>query len=167
MGANFLNLNESKTEIIVFGKTSPAFSTVALGPLVSNIKPSVRNLGVIFDSAFKFEQQVSAVVRKSFIHLRTLAKIKAYLPQSDLERVIHAFITSQLDYCNALYTGIDQLQLCRLQLVQNSAARLLTCTKKHITPVLASLHWLPIRYRIDFKLLLTVYKSLHGPHVPV
>ncbi|KAK0143129.1 Dysbindin [Merluccius polli] len=92
------------------------------------------------------------------------AKTKAYLPQSDLERVIHAFITSQLDYCNALYTGIDQSQLRHLQLVQNSAARLLTCTKKreHITPVLASLHWLPIRYRIDFKLLLTVYKSLHG-----
>ncbi|XP_062391362.1 uncharacterized protein LOC134079180 [Sardina pilchardus] len=164
MGANFLNLNENKTEIIVFGKTSPAFSTDALGPLASNIRPSVRNLGVIFDSAFKFEQQVSAVVRKSFFHLRTLAKTKAYLPRSALERVIHAFITSQLDYCNALYTGIDQSQLRRLQLVQNSAARLLTCTKKreHITPVLASLHWLPIRYRIDFKLLLTVFKSLHG-----
>ena len=164
LGANFLNLNESKTEAIVFGKISPAFYSDALGPLASNIRPSVRNLGVIFDSAFKFQQQVSAVVRKSFFHLRTLAKVKAYLPQRDLERVIHAFITSQLDYCNALYTGIDQSQLRRLQLVQNSAARLLTCTKKrdHITPVLASLHWLPIRYRIDFKLLLTVYKSLHG-----
>ena len=65
---------------------------------------------------------------------------------------------------HVLYTGIDQSQLRRLQLVQNSAAGLFTCTKKrdHITPVLASLHWLPNRYRIDFKLLLTVYKSLHG-----
>uniref|UniRef100_A0A8D3EFU3 Reverse transcriptase domain-containing protein n=1 Tax=Scophthalmus maximus TaxID=52904 RepID=A0A8D3EFU3_SCOMX len=148
MGANFFNLNESKTEIIVFGKSSTGFSTDALGRLASNIRPSVRNLGVIFDSAFMFKQQVSAVVRKSFFHMRTLAKIKSYLPQSDLERVIHAFITSQLDYCNALYTVIDQSQLRRLQLVQNSADRLLTCTKKreHITPVLASLHWLPIRY---------------------
>ena len=85
LGANFLNLNESKTEAIVFGKISPAFYTDALGPLASNIRPSVRNLGVIFDSAFKFQQQVSAVVRKSFFHLRTLAKVKAYLPQRDLE----------------------------------------------------------------------------------
>ena len=86
MGANFLNLNESKTKLVVFGKTSPAFSTNALGSLASNIRPSVRNLGVIFDSTFKFEQQVSAVVRKSFFHLRILAETKAYLPQSDLER---------------------------------------------------------------------------------
>ena len=158
MAANFLNLNESKTEVIIFGKIPPAFSTDVLGPLASNIKPSVRNLGVIFDSTFKFEQQVSGVVKRSFYHLRTLAKLKTYLPRSDLERAIHAFITSQLDYCNALYTGMDQLQLGRLQLVQNSAARLLTCSKKrdHITPVLASLHWLPIRHRIDFKLLLIV-----------
>lgn len=49
MSANFLNLNESKTEITAFGKTSPPFSTVALGPLAPNIRPSVRNLGVIFE----------------------------------------------------------------------------------------------------------------------
>ncbi len=160
---NFLNLNEEKTEVTVFGKTPPALYTAALGPLAVSSKPAVRNLGVIFDSAFKFEQQVSAVIKRSFFHLRTLAKIKAYLPQAGLEQAIHAFVTSHLDYCNALYTGIEKTQLHRLQLVQNSATRLLTCTKKraHITAVLASLHWLPIRYRIDFKILLTVYKSLH------
>ena len=49
LGANFLNLNESKTEAIVFGKISPAFYTDALGPLASNIRPSVKNLGVIFE----------------------------------------------------------------------------------------------------------------------
>ena len=164
MGANFLNLNESKTEVAFFGNPPPAFSTNALGPLAVNIRPTVKNLGVIFDGAFKFESQVSAVVRNSFYHLRTIAKTKAYLSHSDLERVIHAFITSRLDYCNALYTGIDQSQLRRLQLVQNSAARLLTCTRKrdHITPALTSLHWLPVRFRIDFKLLLITYKSLNG-----
>ena len=59
---------------------------------------------------------------------------------------------------------MDQTQLNRLQMVQNSAARLLTSTKKHehITPVLAALHWLPIRSRINFKTLLIVYKSLHN-----
>ena len=55
----------------------------------------------------------------------------------------------------------------RLQLIQNSAARLLTKTKKkeHITPVLYTLHWLPVSQRIDFKILLLVYKSKnnHGP----
>ena len=164
MGANFLSLNERKSEIVVFSRNTSALSNDVLGPLAANIRPSAKNLGVIFDSAFKFERQVSAVVRNSFFHLRTLAKTKCYLSPSDLGRVIHAFITTRLDYCNGLYMGIDQSQLRRLQLVQNAAARLLTNTKKydHITPVLASLHWLPIRYRIEFKLLLYTFKSLHG-----
>ena len=76
----------------------------------------------------------------------------------------YAFVTSRLDYCNALYVGMDQASIKRLQLVQNAAARLLTGHKKrdHITPILASLHWLPIRFRIDFKILLFVFKALNG-----
>ena len=73
-------------------------------------------------------------------------------------------MTSILDYCNSLYIGINQVSISRLQLVQNAAARLLTGTRKreHITPVLASLHWLPVRYRIEFKTLLFVFKCLNG-----
>ena len=72
---------------------------------------------------------------------------------------MHAFVSSRLDYCNGLYTTLS-----RLQLVQNTAARILTNTNRraHITPVLASLHWLPIKARIDFKILLITYKALHG-----
>lgn len=60
--------------------------------------------------------------------------------------------------------GFNQANLSRLQLVQNFAARLLTGTRRreHITPILSSLHWLPIRFRVDFKILLFVFKALHG-----
>ena len=86
------------------------------------------------------------------------------LSYNDLEKVIHAFITSRLDYCNSLYLGLPLTLVARLQMVQNAAARLLTNTKKceHITPVLASLHWLPVQSRIQFKTLLLVFKALHG-----
>ena len=79
-------------------------------------------------------------------------------------RVIHAFVSSRLDYCNALYFGLDQRLIKRLQLVQNAAARLLTGTRRHehITPVLASLHWLPVAQRVQYKMLLMVFKSLNG-----
>ncbi len=89
--------------------------------------------------------------------------MKPFLSVQDFERVIHAFISSRLDYCNSLYMGINQASLNRLQMVQNAAARLLTGVRKreHITPVFA-LHWLPIRYRIDFKVLLLVFKALNG-----
>ena len=86
-----------------------------------------------------------------------------FLSRHNLEKAIQALICSRLDYCNALYVGISQSSLSRLQLVQNAAARLLTNTNRHvqITPVLNSLHWLPVLHSIDFKLLF-VFKALNG-----
>ena len=120
----------------------------------SNIQSNVRNLGVIFDNHFNFDKQISAVVKASFFQLRLLAKTKAYFSQADLEKTIHAFVTCRLDYCNSLYIGMDKSSINRLQLIQDAAARLLSGKKKrdHITPVLASLRWLPVFFHIDFKL---------------
>ncbi len=72
--------------------------------------------------------------------------MKPFIYFKDFERVIHAFISMRLDYCNSLYMGINRPSLNQLQIVQNAAARLLTGLHKqeHITPVLISLHWLPI-----------------------
>ncbi len=68
---------------------------------------------------------------------------------------VYAFVLSRLDYCNSLYCGMSKSQIARLQLVQNAAARLLLkcCKHEHITPILTSLHWLPVYQRIDFKIL--------------
>lgn len=92
------------------------------------------------------------------INIGTVVKLGFY------HHLVHAFISSSLDYCNALYTGISHSALSHLQLVQNSAARLLTGTKKreHISPILASLHWLPVNFRIEFNILLFVFKALNG-----
>lgn len=163
MNLNFLNLNGDKTEIIVFGHPE-LLDVDYLGPLTSNSRSTVRSLGVVLDGAFKLDKQISATVRSCFFQLRTIAKVKAYLPPKDLERVINALITSRLDYCNSLYVGLDKSLIQRLQLVQNAAARLLTGKRKrdHITPVLRYLHWLPVHYRIDFKILLLTFKCLNG-----
>lgn len=68
-----------------------------------------------------------------------------------------------MDYCNSLLYGISSSLLSKLQLVQNTAARIVTKTRKydHITPVLARLHWLPVHSRIVYKLLLLTYKALN------
>ena len=161
MAQNVLNVNESKTEVIVFGPSGRDLPPFDLGPLQPYLKPMVTSLGVKVDNALKLDKQINHIVKSSFYHLRLLAKVLSF---KDFERVIHAFVTTRLDYCNALYTGINKASLTRLQLVQSSAARLLTGGRKydHISPVLASLHWLPVNLRIDFKILLFVFKVLNG-----
>lgn len=138
---NFHSLNENKTDVMVFGPSCCSPPNGDLGPLSLYLKECVSNLGVKFNSDFKFEKQISSVVQKSFYQLHQIAKVKPILSRPDLEKLIHAFITTRLDYCNALYVGISQASLARLRLVQNSAARLLTqtCRHEHITPILASL----------------------------
>ncbi len=77
---------------------------------------------------------------------------------------MHAFVLSHLDYCNSLYIGLPKSSMPRLQTVQNATARFLTGVRKreHITPILMPLNWLPVRYRVEFKMLLFVFKSLNG-----
>ena len=83
---------------------------------------------------------------------------------SAAKTLIHAYITSRLDYCNGLLYRLPTNLVAKLQSILNTAARLVTITRKyeHITPVMINLHWLPIQYRIQFKLLLLIYKSLLG-----
>ena len=104
-------------------------------------------------------------IRKSaYYHLKNISRIKGLLAQQDLEKLVHAFIFSRLDYCNSVFSGLPKKSIRPLQLIQNAAARVLTKTRRveHITPVLRSLHWLPVSQRIDFKIILLTYKALNG-----
>ena len=78
------------------------------------------------------------------------------MDQTSCERLIHAYVSSKLDYCNSLLFGLPSAKLDIIQRIQNNAARLVTRTRRteHITPVMFRLHWLPVRQRIDYKILM-------------
>ena len=103
-------------------------------------------------------------VRLFFFYLHNIRRIKRYLSRDSLLTLVHAFITSRLDYCNALLYGLPKEQIAKLQRVQNAAARLIMDIGKysHITPALYELHWLPVLARIQFKILLLAFKAIHG-----
>ena len=90
--------------------------------------------------------------------------VRKYLNQKSTETLIHAFVSSRLDNCNSLLFGLPSYQISKLQRIQNIAARLVTLTNKrsHIKPILLKLHWLPISERINYKILMLVFKSIHG-----
>ena len=81
-----------------------------------------------------------------------------------IKTLVHAFISSRLDYYNQLFVGVTGWLLDKLQSLQNAAARLVTGARKfdHITPVMRELHWLPVRQSIWFKTAVLVFKCLHG-----
>ena len=165
MSKNILKLNTDKTEVIIFGKKYERLKTATLlGKKGFEVAETVKNLGVIIDSDLSFNSHMKAVSKSAFYHLENIAKVKNFMSSVDLEKFIHAFITSRVDYCNGLFTGLPTKTIKPLQIIQNAAARLLTRTKRkdHITPILKSLHWLPVTYRIDFKVILLAFKSLNG-----
>ncbi len=169
MTNHFLLLNWNKTVILLIGsKNSTQYlldHTLKLdGCTVTS--STVKNLyifGVILDSNLYLENHISHVIKTAFFHLRNIVKLRNMFSVSDAEKLVHAFMTSRLDYCNALLGGCPASSINKLQIVQNAAARVLTRSRKydHITPILQSLHWLPIKFRISYKILLLTYKALN------
>ena len=103
---------------------------------------------------------IGHVSRSCFYQLRQLK----HLDDDTIKSALQAFVSSRLDYCNALFIGQPQYQISRLQKIQNSAARIYSRTGRRdsISPVLRELHWLPVRARIQFKTAVMVYKILHN-----
>ena len=128
------------------------------------VKEEVCDLGVLLDSNLSMANQVAKICKICSFHLRRISLVQKYLTTDSLCLLVSSFVLFRLDYANSLLAAIPGNLLSRLQRVQNSAARLLAGVnrKQHITPVLRSLHWLPVRQRISYKLACLVFKSLHG-----
>ena len=130
------------------------------------MSPSIKSLGVILDSQLSYDNHVAAMIKACYFHMCSLRHIRSSLPDEVAIMVACSIISSRLDYCNSLLVEISENNFAKLQRVQNSLAVSCDRTKRydhvkceviHIIPVLAQLHWLPVKARVSFKLASLVY----------
>lgn len=168
MKSNMLKLNQDKTELIIFTtkqRTKDFVNcSISFDGHIVNEASVVKNLGVLFDKTLTMEKQVSSVSKSCFLQIRKIGRIRSYITDDACKTLVNSLVISRLDYGNALLYGVNASILSKLQRVQNTAARLISRKRKHehITPVLVSLHWLPVQYRIKYKILLYTFKALNN-----
>ena len=147
-----------------FDPLSSSAKTFIIGESIIQPSTTARNLGVIFDQHLDMEAHVNALCKSCYGHLRRIGHIRKYLTTEATQLLVHSFVTSRLDNGNSLLYGLPDTLLAKLQLVQNTAARIVSRTRPcdHITPVLQKLHWLPVKQRVSFKILTLTHKAIHG-----
>jgi len=168
MTQNKLKLNTDKTEFLTISKKNIQ-NKISIPELVLDGKiivksNDVRNLGAQFDSTLTMEKHIKKTATGARQQLYKIAKLKYFLDRNSLLTLINSFVISRIDYLNSLIYGVPAKHLRPLQLLLNSAARLLeNCKRKdHISPILHRLKWLPIESRIQYKILIITYKTLQS-----
>ena len=165
-----LLLSDDKTEFLMIGTKQQLAKVnidhILIGDCVIRPKEVVKNLGTWLDSTLSMNSHVNNTCSNAFYYLYNIRRIRKYLSRRSTETLIHAFVSSRVDYCNSLLYGLPAYQLNKLQRVQNAAARLILQESRycHVRPLLYNLHWLPVKFRIDFKRYYCSlsYKAING-----
>jgi hypothetical protein len=167
MQSNRLKLNPDKTQFIWIGNRFqlPRIDYQLLSVKLTDVvfQRSVLDLGVALDQELTMSVHVGNVCRSGFYQIRQLRIIRRNLTFKTAATLVHAFVISRIDYCNAVLSGITKQQLDRVQKLLNTAARLLLRIPKfdHISAAIRdTLHWLPVSHRVLFKICILVWNSI-------
>ena len=125
MRTNKLKLNAYKTEFLLIGKERQRSKYLSMFPIEllgvkSNPAKSAQYLGVIFDENVTFYLHISAVYSAYFFHIQDLRHIRRYLDLDRAKLLATALVSSRLDCRNSLLYGIADMDITKLQRVQNA-----------------------------------------------
>ena len=160
-----LKLNGDKSDIMVLNAPRrPRIELPSIHIIIcdKSESDSTTLLGEEVDSALSLKNHVKNTTKCCFYKLHNLFKIRRFLSEDAAKTMVHTLINSKLDYCNSILNGLPNTTLEFLVRVQKAAARLISNKTKfqHISPVMKDLHWLPIKQRIECKILVLTFKCV-------
>ena len=169
MNFQSLKINPDKTEILLLFPKSMENEVIIKGTIIGpqqciRFSDVVKNVGVWIDKHLDMSDHVNKIVAHSYKILKDIGSVRSMLTQDHTETLVHAVISSRLDYCNTLFYNMSRENTNKLQKVQNAAARIVVRKRKRqsISGSIRELHWLRVESRIIFKILLLVYKGIRG-----
>ena len=171
MDSNWLQMNTSKTELILFGSgvqlSKCVTNSIHIGSDLVERSSSIKYLGVTLDENMTLRKHIILKCQRASYNLHNIKLIRHSLTEDACKQVIYGLVLSHLDYCNGMYMGLPNVDILKMQRVQNAAAKLALQRKwsDSSTDALRALHWLPVQERIKFKILTIVHKCLYD-HAP-
>ena len=154
-----LKLNDDKSEFLVIGTPQQLAKVnihcIRVGDCNVSAVSSARNLGSWLDTKLSMATHITKLSGSCFYYLYNIRRLRKCLSRQCAETLVHAFVSARIDYCSSILYGIPDCHLNKLQVWQQSRY----C---HITPLLFNLLWLPVKFRIFFKILLFTFKALKG-----
>ena len=163
-----LKMNEEKTEFILFGN-QVRLNKVKCNQLIVSDKTVtssnlVKCLGAWLDKNLSFKDHSTKKAQIAMLNYQQIRNIRQFLTRDACETLVLSLVISHLDYCNGMLLGCSYIVIDKLQRIQSISAKLVLLKGKHTstTEALKELNWLPIRARIEFKVLTIIHKALFG-----
>ena len=161
-------MDSSKTEFILFGSRQQLdkCSVTEIDVASDKIKSvnCIRYLGAFLDEHLNFKNHVKRKCQTAMFNYLRIKNIRKFLTKDSTEVLVLSLVISHLDYCNAILFGISHCDMKKLQRIQNMCAKLVLRLRKYDSSkqALLQLHWLPIKARIEFKILTVMFNCSKG-----
>lgn len=168
MDQNRLKMNNEKTEFILLGSRQQLCKTntteVTINDEIIRRSRCIKYLGAELDERLSMKDMINRKCRIAMGNLQKLRTIRKCLTMGAAKTIALGLVISHLDYANALYAGLPDTDVKKLQRIQNMTAKIVIGVGKYdsSTAALKSLHWLPVHLRIQYKVLTLVFKCIHG-----
>jgi hypothetical protein len=137
--------------------------SLTVGSIPIHVSKQIKYLGIHLDAELNFKSHIINKCKTASLNLRNIKAIRKHLSMESCKTLVQALVISHLDYGNAIPADLPESTIKPAQRIQNHAAKIILGRRKYdsTTSALQDLHWLPIRLRCRFKLLLMIFKCLH------